>query len=635
MNKTTSIQFHKKNKLSFILEEKSKNMCKTTTIEKIDGLASKSNEFSSYSALQMIQLCDEMITNFQIRKDEWSDIGNWRLEEAKVFGTLSREITKPEEASEHANRQMSFVRQALSSVLYCFLSTCKESYEYEAGISKKKPELLEKERRVEMTDGSGKSYSIHGPISLKPYNLEFELHTIPTTTKEEEEEEEEKKEQNCSKIKSISKPVTVILGAGNQPQLTIFDILQRTMVHREVVLVKHHPLRPHLIDPYSIFLDPLIKRGFVDQVLDEGIPETTKMLSHECVSHVHVTGALATDKAIRATLGKSKPHLTEKEIDNMVSSELGAATPFILADGIYTDTEIIHSARTIAASKKLNGGCNCLDAQVIVLPKAWEQKDQFKEALYAELKRQPNEPTYYPGSRDRAVKMVERYTALGKDRVKTIESTEAIGVVSDTGDNVTVVECGSPNDPDFEGSAMRIEAFGPVLAIVELENDGSNKDDYLNSVAIPYVNNKENIFGSLSCGLITPTAYDSKKLDRAIESLEYGTVGVNTFNVFGWIAATKGAVWCAHPLAPSRESGSGFIGNQFRVSRPAKTVVRGSSIADTVLLDSAKPPPTILIDALYLMDCSSTTLMGIFRIFYLLTTSAIKKVLSSFMPTAV
>lgn len=593
----------------------------TSTSEKISHLAAKSNEFSSYSANEMMELCTEILNNFRNRSlDDWTNTGSWRLKEIQVQELYQEGQSEP--LSIDASRTLSSSGQHMSSLVSNFVTTCLDNYKYEAGISTKKPELLSKVTTKSMQDGSGRTYSIHGPVPTGIPGSTFELHTLPMQEKAPHKET----------LTTNSGSISVILGAGNQPTLTLFDILQRTLVHQEVVLAKHHPLRPHLLAPYSIVLEPLIKRGFVEQVLDESIPATVEILSHPSVGHVHITGSLATDKAVRSTIAKSKPHLSSEEIDAMVSSELGASTPFILTDGEYTEEEIIHAARILVFSKKLNGGCNCLDTQVIIMSKGWKQKDNFRNALYDELKRQPNQPSYYPGSRERAKQMVQVYRDLGEERVKVIECDKTTGAVHNKSDNVTVVECGTPGEAGYEDSAIKMEAFGPVLSIVELPA-AVNGQEFLNSVAVPFVNNKTNIFGSLSITLVAPGTYDAKAVDFAVEAIEYGTISVNTPNFLGWLSACRGGVWCAHPAAPGRESGAGYCGNQYKVSAPAKTVVRGSILAKAPIFDGAKPAPKVVIDAMVIMDCSHSTYVGIIRILFFFFVTLTKKILSPLMPS--
>jgi hypothetical protein len=76
--------------------------------------------------------------------------------------------------------------------------------------------------------------------------------------------------------------------------------------------------------------------------------------------------------------------------------------------------ELIHAARTIVASKKVGGGCNCLSGQAVIVSKGWAQRRQFEAALVAELERQPTYPAYYPGAKERCKTMLEKYIRLGR-----------------------------------------------------------------------------------------------------------------------------------------------------------------------------------------------------------------------------
>mmetsp|Transcript_25504 Transcript_25504/g.58837 ORF Transcript_25504/g.58837 Transcript_25504/m.58837 type:complete len:598 (-) Transcript_25504:228-2021(-) len=580
----------------------------------IECLSSKSNEFASYSPDDMLKLCHELQNNFRDRANEWLEVGDWRVKEMAVM----KYYEKGAETSDAIPVLMSSTSQLISALLSSFISSCVRNYEYEAGKSKGKEEILKK-RTVKMGDGNGRSYSIYGPAPTGIPSHNFELYTLPVIG-----------EHVASPTVSKNGSVAVILGAGNQPFLTLFDILHHTLLNRRVSLVKHHPMRPHLIDPYAIILEPLIKRGFLRQILDLGIPETTKILSHPSIGHVHITGSLATDRAVRTTLSKSKANLSEAEVDAMVSSELGASTPFIIANGSYTDKEIRSAAKLIVFGKKMNGGCNCLCAQAVVVPKDWEQKSQFRKVLNDELKLQPNQPVYYPGSIERAEEIVKVYASHGDARVNVLKSSKTVGAVNRLSDNITVVECGTPGDTAYDNSVLLKEVFGPVLAIVELASDAGDTNDYLNSAAVPFVNNKENIYGSLSCTVIAPSSLESKELSRALETLEYGSICVNTLSVVGWLSACHGGIWGAHPAAPGRESGAGYCGNQFKVALPAKTVVHGPNLAQDPMFDGSKPTPKLILDALVIMDCSHSTFSGIMKILRLLLITSVNMLFSRF-----
>ena len=155
-----------------------------------------------------------------------------------------------------------------------------------------------------------------------------------------------------------------------------------------------------------------------------------------------------------------------------------------------------------------------------------------------------------------------------------------------------VVEYGSPGDEGYNPDPLLSEAFGPVLAIVELDHEESDEDDYLAKTA-PFVNDKDNIFGSLSCSVFTPLSkgktYDRKGLQSALAALLYGGIGVNQCNMIGYVTAVKGGKWGGHPLEKLGQSGNGHVGDQYGIvgSKNAKAVVYGPSLENKPLFDLA------------------------------------------------
>ncbi len=134
--------------------------------------------------------------------------------------------------------------------------------------------------------------------------------------------------------------IPLVHGAGNQSFLSLINVLDNALCHCRPVLVKHHPLRPWLFGPYGVILEPLIWRGYLTQVTAVGNNARGALLSHPAVGHVHVTGALHTRKVMRYILQTSCPHLSNDTIGSMITSELGCATPQVLDDGVYTESEL-------------------------------------------------------------------------------------------------------------------------------------------------------------------------------------------------------------------------------------------------------------------------------------------------------
>jgi len=346
------------------------------------------------------------------------------------------------------------------------METFMKSLEYKLGIGsegKKMPTILSRRRTffARHDNVEAASFEVYGPAPLGsiPGNT-FEVWTSSApppvaataakTANDEREgdgEEDEDDGKHAAAREENGGKICVVLSAGNQNFLSLIDILNNTLRRRRLVLAKHHPLRSWLIGPYGVILEPLIRRGYLAQVLDVGNDATGALLAHPAVSHVHVTGSFHTSRIVRNILRDGRPPrgaappLSDAIVDSMITSELGCATPQILDDGTYTLSELTHAARVITFGKKSNGGCNCLSAQVVVLPKHWAQKDDFRRVLKEELARQPTMLCYDPGSLERKGDMLERCREAGSDIVTVVADPPSGETKVGDGDQVSIVEC--------------------------------------------------------------------------------------------------------------------------------------------------------------------------------------------------
>lgn len=539
---------------------------------------------------ELIIIAKEILQN--IYSKEWIDAGSWAVEESKLYklGGLA------------ADGCIASGKLVLCSAITDYLRGFIQAIEYKLG-KEELPELLSKKRNVGGDE-------VYGPVNLSstlPGNT-FEVWTSPSDDKEWKEDDNEG--FSCG-----AGQVAVVLGAGNQSMLTIIDVLDNALRHRRPVIVKHHPLRPWLAAPYAILLEPLSKRGYFSQCEDVSIEVTKSLLSHPAVKHVHITGAFSTAKAVEDILQKANPNLSSPEIRSMVTSELGCATPQIIDDGDYTDLELTHVALMIACGKKTNGGSNCLSPQVVLLPKQWKQKNLFREKLMEELKRQPTTPCYYPGSVDRKKILVEACEQFGSKCTTIVAPSVSKETKVSEDDQVVVVECGTPGEEGYNSQPLLTEAFGPLLAIVELGSEQDENDVYLANVVVPFLNNKENIFGSLSCSVFTPASkgsHEREDLQKVLSTLNYGTVAVNQMNLFGYTASAKGGIWGGHSLETIGQSGNGNIGDLFGIigNNTAKVVVYGPPLESKPVLDNANPPPPIVLDIVREFVCTDSILKG-------------------------
>ena len=552
---------------------------------------------------EVVTIANEILQ--KVYDKEWVEAGKWADEEAKLYKL----------GGKAADVSIASAKVVKCTILIDYLRTLIEAIEYKNGTENgvKTPELLTKKR----TEGND---VVYGPIALSsilPGNT-FEVWTTAISKNESEEIDD-----NEDSSKEATAAVAVVLGAGNQSMLTIIDVLDNALRHRRPVFVKHHPLRPWLADPYGIMLEPLAKRGYFSQCVDVSVEVTKTLLSHPAVNHVHITGSLNTANAVKDTLEKANPTLSSSKIKSMVTSELGCATPQIIDDGNYTELELTHVVRMIACGKKTNCGSNCLSPQVILLPKTWKQKDLFREKLMAELKRQPTTPCYYPGSVDKNKSLVEHCKQFGSKCTTITASSVSEETVVSEDDHVKLVECGTPGEEGFNPQPLVVEAFGPTLAIVELASGGDEKEAYLANVVVPFLNDKENIFGSLSCSIFTTKSEGNvgcEALRKVLATLNYGTVAVNQMNLFGYNTAAKGGMWGGHSNETLGQSGQGNIGDLFGIigDSAAKVVVYGPPLETKPLLDNASPPPAAVMDIILQIVCSDSILKGMGNAFALM-----------------
>ena len=59
-------------------------------------------------------------------------------------------------------------------------------------------------------------------------------------------------------------------------------------------------------------------------------------------------------------------------------------TPYIVAPGKWTQSDLKYHAETVAAALTHNASHNCLAAEVLVLDKDWPQREAFLDALRCE-----------------------------------------------------------------------------------------------------------------------------------------------------------------------------------------------------------------------------------------------------------
>ncbi|HKO52856.1 MAG TPA: aldehyde dehydrogenase family protein [Polyangiaceae bacterium] len=360
--------------------------------------------------------------------------------------------------------------------------------------------------------------------------------------------------------------VVLVLGAGNVASIPVLDVIYKSFVEGAVCVLKMSPVNAYLGPIFELGLAPLISRGFLRIVY--GAAEVgAHLAAHPAVDELHITGSLEThDRIVWGEPGAQRAErkrLGTPLFAKPVSSELGNISPVLVVPGKYSDRELTTLARGIAGMVVQNASFNCNAAKMLITPRGFGQRDALLTRLKAEFAKIAPRKAYYPGAE-------ARYAALTKDSAQVTR-------IGDAGPGQLPWTLISELDPESSAIQFSVEPFCSVLSEVSVGSD--DPVEFLAS-ASQFANFR--LWGTLNAMLyVTPeTEQDpalSLALERAIEDLRYGTIGVNHWPSAAYALAT--APWGGHPSATlaDAQSGLGWVHNSllFQATAIEKTVQRG------------------------------------------------------------
>jgi len=346
-----------------------------------------------------------------------------------------------------------------------------------------------------------------------------------------------------------------ILAAGNVSSIPPLDALHKLFVEGQVVAVKLNPVNDYLGPIFEEIFDAIIERGWM-RFLYGGADTGARMVEHPLVDTVHITGSAFTHDRIvfgSGTDGEERRRSNNPLMRKPITSELGGVSPFIVMPGPWTEADLRFQAENFVTQKLLNGGFNCIAAQVVVLPESWPLSERFLEHVHEIIAVQPPRPAYYPGSEERRGMIARRTGAV---TVGTSPCTYLDGLSHKEGD-----------------TSFREELFSAAFVTTRLPGD--DPDAYLEN-AIDFANN--GLDGTLGANLVVHPTTRSQLGDqfgRAIARLRYGAIAVNTWTAFNFLQPR--APWGALPGHTLNEVGSGvgMVHNALMFDRPEKTVATG------------------------------------------------------------
>jgi aldehyde dehydrogenase (NAD(P)+) len=319
----------------------------------------------------------------------------------------------------------------------------------------------------------------------------------------------------------------LVLGAGNISSIPALDVLYKIVAENARCVLKLNPVNDYLRPVLGRALAPFVQAGrlrFVSGDAELG----ARLCLDDAIEEIHVTGSIATFKAIRAIV----PH-------KRITAELGSVTPTIVVPGEWSDRDLRFQAENIATQKAHNAGFNCIAAQVLLLPSDWRLKDNLLREVERVLGELEPRPEYYPGATQRR--------------------TEAAGANSQLR---TIVRL----DADAAAGAFQAETFSGVLFVVELPGD---PQEFLRD-AVALANDR--LYGTLGANIIiSPQTERSmpKAIAGAISDLRYGCVAVNAWAGVGYFLSET-------PWGDYRADGegTGVVHNSYLLDNTTKSVVR-------------------------------------------------------------
>jgi acyl-CoA reductase-like NAD-dependent aldehyde dehydrogenase len=346
--------------------------------------------------------------------------------------------------------------------------------------------------------------------------------------------------------------VAAVLGAGNQACLTTGDVLHKLFVERCAVAFKPNPVLAEL--------GPLMEEAFADvvqagalAVVYGGSEVGRRLVQHERVDEVHMTGGRATCEAVQRGLRESG------KADRPVTAELGNVTPLVIVPGDWSDRDLRRQADLVAAALVHNAGYNCLTPHLLVTHAGWSRRDAFLDALREVLGRVPTRPAWYPRADEQWTEAVEAHPEaerIGRRTDRRLPWTLVPGVQLSGAEPLVAREhfcpvlaeapVQAPSRTHFVRQAaerLNEHAWGDLTATVVLDDESAGRADVVDAV------------------------------ERAVQELRYGTVGINSWGAMAY--ATGVIPWGAWD-GDGREgqSGRGFVNNALMLEGVRKTVVR-------------------------------------------------------------
>ena len=296
--------------------------------------------------------------------------------------------------------------------------------------------------------------------------------------------------------------VCVAICAYNYPLALIGRKVGPALVTGNTIVIKPHEATPVTAAEFCRLVEAAgVPNGVINMVTGDGATVGSTLVSDPRTRVITLTGSIGA--------GQRVAELASQNLANLVL-ELGGKAPFI----VLADADIDAAVEAAAMARFANCGQVCICNETALIDR--RVIDEFTDKLLKRVSQlsvgdpmgNPDMgPITTPTGRDRVARLVSEATDHGGEILTGGQSSPPEGLESGYWFAPTVIRGSDANMP-----MVREEIFGPVLPVLPIES-------FEEAAAITNSRND-----GLSAYLWTN---DSRTINRAIDTLETGTVFVN------------------------------------------------------------------------------------------------------------
>ena len=359
--------------------------------------------------------------------------------------------------------------------------------------------------------------------------------------------------------------VAVVLGAGNVSSIGPMDALYQLFALDRVVALKMNPVNAHLGPHLAAAFAPLIEADLL-RIVHGGAEVGRLLTEHPDIAAIHITGSDRTHDVIVFGTGEEAEQRRREgrpRVEVPITSELGDVSPVIVVPGPWTDKDLAFQGDHIASMLVNNAGFNCVAGDVIIQHRSWARRRALLDAVRDSLRRATPRRFYYPGAE-------ERYELF----VSTHRQAEQLSDAVDGGLPFTLIP--DVDAADADDVVFTTESFCGVISETAL--DAPRSVPAFIEEAVRLCN--EQLWGNLSATLLVhPRSLADPEVaaavERAVEQLRYGSVGVNLWAGINFLfVSTPWGAYAGNELTDI-QSGRGTAHNTYLLEDVEKTVIRG------------------------------------------------------------